>query len=65
MNNINYPNDWEIQPFSDIADFINGAAFKPTDWKTEGLPIIRIQNLNNPEKEFNYFDGKLDERYYH
>ena len=64
MNSINYPTEWEIQSFSHIADFINGAAFKPTDWKTEGLPIIRIQNLNNPETEFNYFDGKLDERYY-
>ena len=64
MSSINYPKDWEIQSFSHIADFINGAAFKPTDWKTEGLPIIRIQNLNNPDTEFNYFDGKLDERYY-
>ena len=64
MSSINYPKDWEIQSFSHVADFINGAAFKPTDWKTEGLPIIRIQNLNNPNIEFNYFDGKLDERYY-
>ena len=29
----------------DVADFINGVAFKPEDWGTEGKPIIRIQNL--------------------
>ena len=38
----------------DIAEFINGVAFKPEDWGTEGKPIIRIQNLNNPTKEYNY-----------
>lgn len=38
----------------DIADFINGVAFKPEDWGYEGKPIIRIQNLNDPAKEYNY-----------
>jgi len=38
----------------DVADFINGVAFKPEDWGTEGKPIIRIQNLNDPSKEYNY-----------
>lgn len=38
----------------DVADFINGVAFKPEDWGTEGKPIIRIQNLNDPTKEYNY-----------
>jgi len=36
---------------------INGRAFKPTEWKASGLPIIRIQNLNNPEAPFNYYDA--------
>ena len=40
-------------------DLINGAAFKPTDWSAEGLPIIRIQNLNNPKAAFNHFAGEL------
>ncbi|MFV5516979.1 restriction endonuclease subunit S [Acinetobacter gerneri] len=38
----------------DVADFINGVAFKPEDWGAEGKPIIRIQNLNDPVKEYNY-----------
>lgn len=36
------------------AEFINGAAFKPTDWTSEGLPIIRIQNLTGTSEKFNY-----------
>ncbi|HFF8897742.1 restriction endonuclease subunit S [Acinetobacter baumannii] len=43
----------------DIADFINGVAFKPDDWGTEGKPIIRIQNLNDPSKEYNYTEREV------
>ena len=38
----------------ELADFVNGAAFKPEDWGESGLPIIRIQNLTDPGKPFNY-----------
>jgi type I restriction enzyme, S subunit len=44
----------------DICDLVNGKAFKPEDWSTEGEPIIRIQNLNDAEKPFNYWNGPLD-----
>lgn len=40
----------------DLCSFINGNGFRPPDWKTTGLPIIRIQNLNG-SRSFNYFDG--------
>ena len=30
-----------------VATFINGYAFKPQDWSSEGKEIIRIQNLTN------------------
>ncbi|MBS5798894.1 MAG: restriction endonuclease subunit S [Clostridiales bacterium] len=52
-----------IVNLGDIATYINGYAFKPTDWETEGLPIIRIQNLNNPKQEFNYFKGNIADKY--
>jgi type I restriction enzyme S subunit len=52
-----------IKRFGDIAQFVNGNAFKPEDWGTSGLPIIRIQNLTGSSNDFNYFDGKFDERY--
>ena len=47
----------------DIATYINGYAFKPDDWETEGNPIIRIQNLNDPSASYNYYKGELDSKY--
>lgn len=41
----------------ELCQFTNGNGFRPSDWKREGLPIIRIQNLNG-SREFNYFDGQ-------
>jgi type I restriction enzyme S subunit len=43
----------------DLCNFESGNGFRPQDWKTQGLPIIRIQNLNG-SRSFNYFDGELD-----
>lgn len=43
----------------DVCDFDSGNGFRPQDWKTQGLPIIRIQNLNGSDS-FNYFDGEPD-----
>ncbi|MFN3986775.1 MAG: restriction endonuclease subunit S [Rhodocyclaceae bacterium] len=43
---------------------VNGRAFKPSDWLTEGVPIVRIQNLNNPQAPFNYCSpSALDEKH--
>jgi len=36
----------------DLCDLQNGRAFKPSDWEKKeagGVPIIRIQNLNDPQ----------------
>jgi len=57
------PREWEIVRASEVAEYINGYPFGPEDWKTKGIPIIRIQNLNDPDAEFNYFDGEIDEIY--
>jgi restriction endonuclease S subunit len=43
----------------DLFVFKNGRSFKKEEWKTAGLPIIRIQNLNNRDAGFNYFDGEF------
>ena len=47
----------------DIAIYVNGYAFKPQDWSFEGVPIIRIQNLNDASADFNRFAGEIDEKY--
>lgn len=57
------PKGWRWTKLGDVAEYINGRAFKPKDWKTSGTPIIRIQNLNSEEAAFNYFDGDVEERY--
>jgi Restriction endonuclease S subunits len=44
----------------DLFNFKNGRSFKKTEWVEAGLPIIRIQNLNNIDAGFNFFDGEYD-----
>ncbi|MFN5923666.1 MAG: restriction endonuclease subunit S [Pseudanabaena sp.] len=47
------PMGWDKVLLGDLAEYLNGAAFKPTDWVNEGMPIIRIQNLTDPTKPMN------------
>ncbi|MDS2505184.1 type I restriction-modification system, S subunit [Streptococcus pneumoniae] len=46
-----------------VATFINGYAFKPQDWSSEGKEIIRIQNLTKTSTEINYYSGTIDKKY--
>ena len=47
----------------EVATFINGYAFKPQAWSSEGKEIIRIQNLTKTSKEINYYSGTIDKKY--
>ena len=47
----------------DVATYINGFAFKPSDWSNEGLPIIRIQDLTGNSYQENRYDGNYDKKY--
>lgn len=42
----------------DVATYLNGYAFKPEQWEKSGLPIIRIQNLNDSTAIYNYYTIK-------
>jgi type I restriction enzyme S subunit len=44
----------------DTGDYINGLAFKPSDWSSIGRPIIRIQNLSGRNSEFNRTEREVD-----
>ncbi|RJX32004.1 MAG: restriction endonuclease subunit S [Oxalobacter sp.] len=46
----------------EVAEFINGAAFKPEDWGDAGTQIIRIQNLTDKSKPFNRTTKKISEK---
>ena len=50
---------WTYKKLGEVATFINGYAFKPDQWKDSGMPIVRIQNLNNPDAPYNYYDGEV------
>ena len=58
--------EWPLVEIGEVCNLINGRAFKPTDWEDSnsgGLPIVRIQNLNNSENAFNYYTGEVDDRH--
>jgi type I restriction enzyme S subunit len=57
------PPGWAKTTIGSIAELVNGRAFKPSDWTSTGLPIIRIQNLNRPDASFNYFAGPIAEKH--
>lgn len=50
------------KPLGSLCELYNGYAFKPSEWKSIGKPIIRIQNLNGGQ-DFNFYNGELPERY--
>lgn len=56
------PQGWAEIEAGNVLNLVNGFAFKPSDWGKSGLPIIRIQNLNNPKASFNYCDRVLPEK---
>lgn len=57
------PKGWMETTIRDLCELINGKAFKPSDWATDGLPIVRIQNLNKPNSTYNYYDGVVEEKF--
>ncbi|HMV62552.1 MAG TPA: restriction endonuclease subunit S [Rhodocyclaceae bacterium] len=58
------PDIWEFVRLGSVLEMVNGRAFKPGDWRPAGIPIVRIQNLNNPTAPYNYCDAEtLDGRH--
>lgn len=57
------PREWRVHTIGGAMKLINGRAFKPEDWKQRGVPIIRIQNLNDPGGTFNYCDTPVLEKH--
>ena len=41
------PEEWTSMAMNDIAEYINGYAFKPSDWGTKGKPIIKIKEMGS------------------
>lgn len=47
----------------EVAEYINGRAFKPNEWEDIGFPIIRIQNLTNSTQVINRTTKDFEEKY--
>lgn len=47
----------------DVATYINGYTFKPSDWSDTGVPIIRIQDLTGNSYQANRYNGTYDKKY--
>jgi type I restriction enzyme S subunit len=58
------PEEWEVVSLFDVCALINGRAFKPEEWSDAGLPIVRIENLNDYSANFNYCNFKVEQKYY-
>lgn len=41
------PQGWKNTSINDIAEYINGYAFKPADWGEKGKPIIKIKEMSD------------------
>ncbi|OAI19421.1 hypothetical protein A1359_03770 [Methylomonas lenta] len=50
--------------FGSVCDLQNGRAFKPSEWAEAGTPIVRIQNLNDETKSFNYCNFEVEDRFH-
>ncbi|GCL65543.1 restriction endonuclease subunit S [Pseudaquabacterium pictum] len=57
------PKGWAWATVGDLAEYINGFAFKPTDRSESGLPIIRIQNLTDPERPLHLTQRQVPDEY--
>ena len=53
----------EMVRLGDVATYVNGYAFKPSDWSDNGVPIIRIQDLTGNSYQSNYYNGSVDTKY--
>ena len=58
------PQDWSVRPFSALAAYVNGYAFKPSDWGIAGHPIVKIRELKGGvTSETPRYAGALAEKY--
>ncbi len=58
------PEGWQKMNIGEACTLVNGRAFKPSDWTKTGTPIVRIQNLNDPNAEFNYCSGDIEDKFW-
>lgn len=56
--------NYQIKKLGDLGEYTNGKVFRKSEWGSKGLPIIRIQNLNKENAEFNYCNSKVEDQFH-
>ena len=54
---------WKEVTLGEVAEFINGRAFKPEEWENKGKIIIRIQDLTNSINSPNFTTKIFEKKY--
>jgi type I restriction enzyme S subunit len=57
------PPNWGWTAIGHAMTLVNGIAFKPENWTTDGTPIVRIQNLNDEHAPFNHYNGDIAKKF--
>jgi type I restriction enzyme, S subunit len=57
------PEGWAEANLGQLGEYLNGRAFKSSEWRTTGRPIVRIEDLTGSKTKPNYYDGAVEERY--
>ena len=57
------PQGWSWTTLGSVAQYVNGRAFKPSEWEENGRPIIRIQNLTGSTNVVNRYSGEVEEKH--
>lgn len=58
------PESWATVPVSETGHYVNGYAFKPDDFSSDGTPIVKIRELKvGVDDQTPRFQGDLDPKY--
>lgn len=63
INSGTLEDQWEDTTLGKLGRYINGRAFKTSEWSKAGRPIIRIQDLTGSNRNPNYYNGQIEDRY--
>ena len=55
--------EWKELKLNEVAQFVNGRAFKPSEWEKKGKLIIRIQDLTGSITSPNYTTKTFEDKY--
>lgn len=59
---IGLSHEWEQVPLAEVAEFVNGYAFKPEHLNGTEVPVVRIKQLLDPTADVDYTDIPVPEK---